>query len=310
VSIFKLVKNSKFICLINLPALVTVVSCNPSSQPTIREIDVQAGDVTLHVRIAGDQGAEEMLIAVHGGPGNSSDYMLSLESLQSDALSVVTYDQRGTGRSSRPSEGYALLKYVQDLEAVRQVVGSEEVHLLGHSWGGVVAMRYATVYPHRVKSIVLAGSGPPNADAAMAAQASLVRRINMLQQMGEIAVELPSEGKELVSAILPAYFSDSGFRMPDELANMSFNQEVSTQTYAAIGAWDFREGIGLLEHRVLLLWGEDDPFGSIMPEATMTALASADVEFVILEACGHYWHECPQPFFSQVRSFLGLESTP
>lgn len=315
-TIYKIMKILKLISLICLIAGSLLSACSKQSEPIIskpiiNEIVVQADNVTLHVRIAGNQEAEEILIAIHGGPGNSSDYMVSLEELQSDEIAVVTYDQRGAGRSSEPSEGFALLKYVEDLEAVRKAVGSEKVHLFGHSWGGIVAMRYATIYPQRVKSIILMGSGPPSAEAAGAAQANLRHRITALQQQGVIDKELPSTSGELLLAILPAYFSDAGFEMPDELANMSFNQEASNQTYAALGEWDFKAEVSQLRHSILMLWGEDDPFGLSMAEATKTALAFGDVDFVVLNACGHFWHECPQEFFSQVRSFLGQgSSTP
>jgi len=63
---------------------------------------VQASGSTLHVRVAGDPGSGNVLIALHGGPGMSSDYMVSLEQLASAQFAVVTYDQRGTGRSTSP----------------------------------------------------------------------------------------------------------------------------------------------------------------------------------------------------------------
>jgi len=298
-------KISRVFLLICSLAAGLLNACNASNEPIIEEVVVPADDVSLHVRIAGDRDAEEVLIAAHGGPGNSSDYMISLEALQSDRVTVVTYDQRGSGRSTDPSQGFALLKYVDDLEAVRNAVGAEKVHLLGHSWGGIVVLRYATIYPQRVKSIVLMGSGPPSAEAARTAQANLGQRITELQQRGIIGREMPSTSEEVLLAILPAYFSDPGFSMPDELSNMSFSQEAYDQTYAALGDWDFTTEVGRLQHSVLMLWGADDPFGRTMAEATRTALASADVQFVLLNSCGHYWHECPEAFFSRVRSFLG-----
>jgi proline iminopeptidase len=318
-TIYKIMKVLKLVSLICLIAGSLLSACSKQNgtiisepiinEPIINEVTVQADDVTLHVRIAGNQEAEEILIAIHGGPGNSMDYMVSLEELASDEIAVITYDQRGAGRSSEPSEGFALLKYVEDLEAVRKAVGSEKVHLFGHSWGGIVAMRYATIYPQRVKSIILMGSGPPSAAAANAAQANLRHRIAALQQQGVIGKELPSTSEELLLAILPAFFSDASFEMPDELANMSFNQEASNQTYAALGEWDFKAEVSQLRHSILLLWGEDDPFGISMAEATKTALVFGDVDFVVLNACGHFWQECPQEFFSQVRSFIGQGSS-
>lgn len=307
------VKNIKILKAISLVCVIVLISlsaCNKPGKPEITKIDIQADDVTLHVRIMGSTEADNLLIGIHGGPGNSSDYMASLEALQNDGLTTVTYDQRGTGRSSEPSEGYALLKYVEDLEAIRKALGHEKVHLFGHSWGGIVAMRYTTIHPDRVKSIILLGSGPPSVDALRAAQTNFGRRIAELQQQGVIDLPLPSASEELILAILPAYFSDPEFVMPDEIVNMSFDQNVSDQTFAALGEWDFRAEVSQLQHPVLMLWGEDDPFGLGMAEATMSAFSSADVDFITLDACGHYWHECPQAFFSEVLAFIEQVSTP
>jgi pimeloyl-ACP methyl ester carboxylesterase len=214
---------------------------------------------------------------------------------------VVTYDQRGVDRSSEPSGGYALLKYVADLEAVRKAVGAEKVHILGHSWGGIVALRYATVHPQRVRSIVLMGSGPPSLQATHAGQKNTAQRIAALQQQGIIP--------ETISAledILPAYFSDPRFDLPDELQNLYYNGTVERLTRSALGEYDFTAEVAKLKHPVLMLWGADDPFGLPMAEATRAALSAAKIEFVVLEGCGHFWQECPDEFFSRVRTFLEL----
>jgi pimeloyl-ACP methyl ester carboxylesterase len=59
-----------------------------------------------------------------------------------------------------------------------------------------------------------------------------------------------------------------------------------------------------------MLWGEDDPFGEPMADATRNALSSAKVRFVLLEDCGHYWQECESEFYPLIREFLGLPSAP
>jgi len=290
-------------------AVLMIPACR-AEKPSFRELKVEAPDITLYARVAGDSGPGNVLIAVNGGPGQSSRYMVSLEQLAGAEFAVVTYDQRGTGRSTAPSDGYALLKYVGDLEAVREAVGAEKVHLLGHSWGGIVAMRYATVHPQHVRSIILMGSGPPSALAVQAGQASLGQRIGELQRQGVIAAELPTGPTQLMEAILPAYFSDPNFKIPDELRETPFNETVYQQTLSTLGNWDFTSEVAKLSHQVLMLWGEDDPFGLPMAEATKNALSSARVEFVVLKGCGHYWHENPGEFFSRVRAFLKLPPSP
>lgn len=110
---------------------------------------------------------------------------------------MVTFDQRGTGRSASPPEkvsSYVLWEYVSDLESVRETVGAESVHLLGHSWGGIVAMRYATVYPERLRSMVLVGSGPPTWEGIWEGYSRFQERVQELQQTGIIPQNLQQEG--------------------------------------------------------------------------------------------------------------------
>lgn len=276
-----------------------VAACARESKPAVKELRVPDGDVTLHVRIAGDANAPAVLVALHGGPGNSSDYMVSLEQLAGPQLAVVTYDQRGTGRSSKPSEGYSMPRYIADVEAVRQAAGAERFHLLGHSWGGVLALRYAAAYPERVSSIILMGSGVLTPEASQAAQASKALRIQALRDQGVIPQTIQS-----LEDLLPAYFSNPHFEMPDELKGMYYDPVVEQETWETLQDYDFGAELDALDQPILILWGEDDPFGLAYVEATRRALSGATLEVVMLDSCGHYWHECPDPFFAQVRAFL------
>ncbi len=298
--------------LLTAVALTLLLSgcAQPAASPTptttlAQELKVQADDVALHVRIAGDPKAGDVLIAVRGGPGNSSDYMLRLEQLASAEFAVVNYDQRGTGQSTEPSNGYAMRTYLADLEAVRQAVGAESVHLLGHSWGGLVALRYAAAHPQKVRSIILMGSGVLTPEAAQAGQRDKAQRVAALQERGIIPQPITS-----LADILPAYFSAPTFDLPDELKNMHYNPTVEQMTWSALGNYDFAAGLDRLALPVLVLWGEDDPFGLAYVEATKLSLSAATVEIVVLEKCAHYWHECPGEFFYHVRAFLKLPPAP
>lgn len=279
-----------------------------AGEPLSRELQVKGADVTLYARVTGDLESGNVLVAIHGGPGMSSDYVTGLEQIAGPDLAVVLYDQRGTGRSTSPSEdasSYAMLEYVRDLEALREHIGAPSMHLLGHSWGGVLAMRYATVHPQRVRSLVLVSSGAPSMAAARAGQENKARRISALQQQGVIPDRLTSLGD-----ILPAYFADPQFEIPAELRNPYYNGTVEQLTWSALGDYDFTAQVARLGHPVLVLWGESDPFGVQMAKTTVAALSNAQVEFVVLEECGHFWHECPDPFFSHVRAFLERHALP
>ncbi len=291
-------------------ALLNMAALGRTKQPLIRELKVQVDKVSLHVRIAGNLESGIVLIAVNGGPGQSSHYMVSLEQLADKQLAVVTYDQRGTGRSSTPAEGYSLLNHVADLEAVRDALGAEKIHIMGHSFGGIFTLRYATLHPQRVGSILLMGSGPPTKKASLKGQAKLRQRIIKLMKQGVIPKNLPKKVSKLLIAILPAYFSDPGFDIPDELEKTSFSAKANQLTLSAMGDWDFASEVAKIDHRVLMIWGENDPFGLPMAEASISALSTAKVEFVLLKKCGHYWHECLGDFLSNVRAFLKVPPIP
>ena len=196
----------------------------------IRELDVKVSDAALYVRVAGNQEPGNVMIALHGGPGQSHHYMLDLERLAGKEFAVVTYDQRGVGGSSAPPadpSNYDLMDYVEDLDAVRRAVGAGQVHLLGHSWGGVVAMHYATVYPQSVRSLILVGSGSPTWGGMMAAGARIGQRVQALQGEGVLPDPLPP------GAYFAAFFSDPTFpaKHPDKNA---MRTEVNATAHAKL----------------------------------------------------------------------------
>ena len=294
--------------LISIAMLVITLglaACGKPVEIPTQELKVQADDVTLHVRIAGDPAAEDVLIAVNMGPGFSSHYMASLEQLASEDFTVVTYDQRSTGRSTEPSGAYGLLNYVADLEAVREAIGAERIHLFGHCWGGLVAVHYATIHPDRVRSLVLLGGGWPSSEIIATGQQNLARRQAALQQEGIIPAR-PTAFEQ----ILPVFLSDPHFELPDEFRQSQYNPKVEEETKSALGEYDITAEVARLNHPVLFLWGEDDPFGLETAEATRNTFSAAQVEFVVIEECGHLWQECPDDFFSQVRAFLDLPPAP
>jgi proline iminopeptidase len=294
-----------------------MLSCNSKKaietmDTGFQERNVQTPAVSLYVRLAGDLQAGNVIIAIHGGPGMTSQYMLNLESLTGEGYAVVTYDQRGVGRSSNPSadaSSYTLEKYAEDLDAIRESLGVESVHLFGHSWGGIVALRYATLYPERVRSIVLMGSGPPTREQTLQCQQAIVQRIIELAQQGIIAENPEPGSRQAERGILPAYFSDPNFWFSaDDLGSAPTIDErtarVSDLTWTANANYDLTADLASLDHPVLNLWGEDDPARQVASPALITALSKAELETVILPHCGHFWHECPDPFFTHVRDFL------
>ena len=98
------------------------------------------------------------LLVLHGGPGSCHNYVLSLAYLAKDRQ-VVFYDQIGCGQSDRPEDiDWTVELFLDEVQAVRKHLDLSEIHLLGHSWGGMLAIEYLLTKPKGVKSTILASA--------------------------------------------------------------------------------------------------------------------------------------------------------
>ncbi len=117
--------------------------------------DVAANGVRLNVVTLGE--GAPTLVFVHGLllDNHSSFYMSIAPGLAKHAR-VVLYDLRGHGRSEQPRDGYRIEDMVEDLAGlVAAVAPGERVVVVGHSFGGLIALRYAVRHPARVAGLVL-----------------------------------------------------------------------------------------------------------------------------------------------------------
>lgn len=117
-------------------------------------IDVEGGRVWY--RVVGS-GNETPLLLLHGGPGAPSYYLNPLEKVAKDRP-VIFYDQLGAGRSDRPTDStlWRVDRFVNELAQVRKALNLHEVHILGHSWGTMLAVDYMLTNPEGVQSLILA----------------------------------------------------------------------------------------------------------------------------------------------------------
>ena len=142
-----------------LGSAMTVLSGCAKSSPTKASegrIGVPGGTVVW--RRFGD-GPKTPLLLIHGGPGFPSDYLQPFDAL-GDERPVYVWDQLGCGRSDRPSDKalWTVERFVKEFDAVRAELAPGPVHVLGHSWGSMLAMEWlVTTKPKDVKSVIFAG---------------------------------------------------------------------------------------------------------------------------------------------------------
>jgi proline-specific peptidase len=100
------------------------------------------------------------VLVLHGGPGFPHDYLEDLAGLAERGHPVVFYDQIGCGRSDHPDDPalWVMDTFVEEVGVVREALGLDRVHLLGHSWGGWLALQYALGRPAGLASLILAST--------------------------------------------------------------------------------------------------------------------------------------------------------
>ncbi len=135
----------------------------PATRPPHVEGRIPFAGYSTWYRIYGDrnESGKLPLLCIHGGPGGSSRDLLPLRAIAETGRRVILYDQLGGGHSSLPEphpELWTVDLFVREVDAVRQALGLERVHLFGHSWGGVVALTYTLTRPRGVASLTLAST--------------------------------------------------------------------------------------------------------------------------------------------------------
>ncbi len=126
--------------------------------------DVPGGQVWYKIAGSGDA---VPLLTLHGGPGGGHDYLEALGQLAADRP-VVFFDQLGCGRSDKPDDGslWHIARYVREIDALRAALDLNRIHLLGHSWGGWLAIEYMMGSPTGVESLTLASTSSSVPQAA------------------------------------------------------------------------------------------------------------------------------------------------
>lgn len=261
-------------------------------------------------------GGGEPILVIHGGPVLDHGYMVpGLEDLAGE-YELVFFDQRLSGRSAGSVDPASVRMevFVEDMEAIRSALGLGPVHLLAHSWGGHLALRYALAHPDAVRTLVLVSPMAASSDLrqteeeALAAAMDSTFRAELMRMRSAPAVAAgdpdavedllrfsfrhqfvdPSLAEELEFRIGPDYTERSrqfGLLMP-ELTN-----------------FDLLPALESLEIPALILFGATEPGAELGGAALQEVLPGS--ELVRLEGAGHFaFLERSERFRDHVIRFL------
>jgi proline iminopeptidase len=293
-----------------LAATSTPARAKPSA-PSGAGTTLSAGGVTIWYEVR-NGGAKTPLVVLSGGPGFDHGYLLASDAWDKIAAhrSVVLYDQRGTGRSGelKPGQSCTLADQVADLEALRARLGAERVDLLGHSWGGYLAMAYAVRYPEHVAHIVLCDSSAPKwSDTDYLLKYLFPEGTERREQYAFFAAigDAAASGASVKEYLSMLFVSP---RKRDEFlaaANqLHFNRAVNDALNADLARIDMGPMLARLKMPVLVLTGRFD--ANVAPStAWRIHKAIAGSRFEVFEQSGHLpFFEEPEAFARSVERFL------
>jgi proline iminopeptidase len=183
-------------------------------------IDTRVGRFTVWTKRVGNN-PDLKLLLLHGGPGATSEYFEAFDSyLPAAGVEYHYYDQLGSGRSDQPADAslWELDRFVDEVEQVRQSLGLDRdaFVLLGHSWGGILAIEYALAHQEHLRGLVISNmmaSAP--AYSAYAAQVlmpamdpAVLAEIQALEAAGDTA------NPRYEGLLIPHYYEHHTLRMP------------------------------------------------------------------------------------------------
>jgi proline-specific peptidase len=257
------------------------------------------------------------LLCLHGGPGSTHLGLTPLEQL-GDERRIVLYDQLGSGNSSQPSDPslWTVELFLAELANVREALGLDDVHLLGQSWGGMLAQEYALTRPEGLVSLVLSSTLSSTSlwrEESLRLRAALPAEIREPLDAHEAAGT--TDDPEYERAILEFLHRHLCRLEPwpplVEKAVRSTNLEVYNTMWGlseahptgVLAGWDVTAQLGEIGIPALVLCGRYDE--ATPKQAETIANALADAELVIFEESAHMAViEETDRYVATVRAFL------
>jgi proline iminopeptidase len=162
------------------------------------------------------------LLLLHGGPAGTHEYFECFESfLPLEGIEFVYYDQLGSAYSDQPKDPdlWTVERFVEEVEQVRTALGlnKDNFYLLGHSWGGILAMEYALKYQEQLKGLIISNmmASAPDYDAyaenvlAKQMEPAVLEEIRRLEAAGDFG------NPRYLELLVPNFYRKHICRLPE-----------------------------------------------------------------------------------------------
>ncbi len=272
--------------------------------------------ISLNIKV---MGKGYPLVLMHGGPG-ADLYTLMAFKPCADQFTLVFYDHRCNGRSTGADvTSMTMENLTADADALRQALGFEKWAVLGHSFGGYVAMEYALRYPQNLSHLLLVDTGAENSWAQEKAPEELARRgfspeiVDLTRRYFNGQIE-PNEMFPSLMKLSNAYNPYTKLSQLPQMLIWGLQTKLQPETFIYseshfLKGWTVRDRLGEIKVPTLVMAGRQD---FIYPPEHQEQLAEAipNSRLVLIDRAGHNPHdEQPAITLKAVRDFLADAKT-
>lgn len=290
--------------------ILFLASCSSFSSEKQGLTDVNGTSLFYHII-----GKGEPVIVIHGGPVLDQSYMIDHFRELAKEYQLIFFDQRACGRSTAEvdTSSMKIKMLVEDIEGIRKRFGYEQVHILGHSWGGMLAAQYAIEYPLKVKSLVLCDAMPPSYRLWQDEEKALSDKLTAYDTVMEEKIKA-SEG-----------FKSKNVKWVDSLMKFTFRKQFYDSTKLARLKiqlpWDYHKRSAIFFHvapdlfsyditgrldkiisPTLIIYGDQEPATQISLPVYKKGIINS--RSAVISKSGHFpFIEQPEQFNETVASF-------
>jgi proline iminopeptidase len=183
-------------------------------------IDTPKGKFRVWTKRFGNNPTTKVLL-LHGGPGGTHEEFESFESfLPAEGIEFIYYDQLGSAYSDQPKDStlWDLPRFVEEVEQVRTALGlnKDNFYLLGHSWGGILAMQYALKYQQNLKGLIVSNMVANCPKYGEYAQTVLAKQFEpaVLKEVRALEARKDFSNPRYMELLIPNFYEKHILRIP------------------------------------------------------------------------------------------------
>lgn len=263
-------------------------------------------------------GQGKPLIVLHGGPGLTQDYLLPQLYKLAENNFIIFYDQRGCGQSTGEinSSTINIETFVSDLDVIRRAFNFNKISILGHSWGGFLAMEYAIAHPEHIEKLILSNPMPASSEEYALFGQEWTRRMSPYQKELEAIHQTPefAEGNPAIMEKMYRIIFKTYCYNPNSADLLSLYMSPAASINGAKVYENFRlnifeksfnlhESLKSLQIPTLILHGDAVPIPPITVQKIHESIQNS--EYVLMKDCGHFpYVEDQDMYFKELKTFL------